>query len=604
METDKRDLRDRFFSDSKRYLANSNTLIRKIKQRGPKKEDIHELFRCIHSIKSEGSYLRFESVTDLAHALETQLDSARRDISSVDSSMISDIERQLGLLGDAVTAAETPEEETAESTTPMFNLFEKKLLNEAHRRGDRFYRIKCRLDEETPMKKARAYLILSNLEQVSNVIRMDPSIQIVDDDAFQNLTYYLTGDVLEDELYGCVDIDQVAAAQIETLNFQSSGNVIGVHETLNIEIPSFFSVSEQQIARLSVYADELHMILRDLSQSVSKNPVNQKKIAASASLSNSLIEELKAVRVAHMRDEFKRLRELAEDAAEQLGKKLKITFSGDDVEIDRRLLSVLSDPLNHLVRNSIDHGIESPEERQKHKKPVLGLVSVAALVKGERIEIVVRDDGRGIDEEEARRRSEELSHQADKTDGLIDILSKPGFTTLEHATDLSGRGVGLDLVVQRVRSIGGSVSLSSQVGKGSEFSVSIPRGSTYSQLVFFRYGKLLYAVPKGTVDRIERLQKGDLKKDRHERVYYANIPAFAADRPAIASKTPSLGRYAIVAKHLQKLGCFLADELLFEHDIPESTGDGSERQTRRFSVQFGAEKRDFLYLSPGSIIGS
>ena len=138
MDSDRRNLRDRFFSDSKRYLHNSTALVRRIKQRGAQKEDIHELFRCIHSIKSEGAYLRLDLVTAIAHELETKLDAARGDIKAVDEASIHTIEQQLVALSEAIEALEKPDASGSVSTTPSFNMFEKKLLNEAHRRRRSF----------------------------------------------------------------------------------------------------------------------------------------------------------------------------------------------------------------------------------------------------------------------------------------------------------------------------------------------------------------------------------------------------------------------------------------------------------------------------------
>ncbi|MAG13890.1 MAG: hypothetical protein CMN78_04780 [Spirochaetales bacterium] len=601
MESEKSKPRERFAADSRRYLQHADALVRRLKQGSQKSEDIHELFRCIHSIKSEGSYLRFREVTSIAHELESGLDKARREITMLDKSSVAAIEQQLGKLQKAISDVNEPEADITGSQTPLFNMFEKKLLNEAHRRGDRFYRVRCQLDDKAPMKKARAYLILSNLEQISNVIRMQPPIQSTEDRVFLDLSFYLTADIREDAIYACVDIDQVTGAQIEILDFQPTGNILGAREALAIEAPSFFRISEQKITRLSEYANELNMALKELQLSPERGGID---LANTIDLSQNIIGELKSVRVSRLDEEFSRLEELATDISAQLGKELSIDFEGEHVEIDRRLLTILSDPLNHLVRNAIDHGVESPAERAGSRKPAKGSVQVIAGVKGERIEIVVRDDGKGIDEALIRRRSAELSHQIRKSDGLIDMLSRPGFTTLEEATDLSGRGVGLDLVVQRIRSVGGIVTVSTAVGKGSAFTISVPRGATYSQLLFFRFGKLLYALPTGAVEHIERLTQGDLQKDRKERIFYRRIPAFAADRPAVAATTPSLGRYAIVTSHLQKQACFLADDLLFEHDMPDSDADKLRQQKHRHSVRIGSEKREFLYLSPGAVVGS
>jgi two-component system chemotaxis sensor kinase CheA len=191
-----------------------------------------------------------------------------------------------------------------------------------------------------------------------------------------------------------------------------------------------------------------------------------------------LHERVMAIRLLPVSYLFNRFPRMVRDTAAKLGKKVNFEVEGEETELDRTLLEALSDPLTHLIRNAIDHGIEPPDERRQNGKPETGTIKLSAYQSEGRIYIEVRDDGRGINTERVRQKATQLGwitendHPAEET--LFEFLFQPGFSTAQQVSDLSGRGVGMDVVKRNVESLGGSISVQSKRGEGTRFLLRVP----------------------------------------------------------------------------------------------------------------------------------
>ncbi len=191
-----------------------------------------------------------------------------------------------------------------------------------------------------------------------------------------------------------------------------------------------------------------------------------------------LHERVMAIRLLPVSYLFNRFPRMVRDTAAKLGKKVNFEIEGEETELDRTLLESLSDPLTHLIRNAIDHGIEPPDVRRQQGKPETGTIKLSAYQSEGRIYIEVRDDGKGIDTERVRQKAIQLGwitendHPSDET--LYDFIFQPGFSTAQQVSDLSGRGVGMDVVKRNVESLGGSISVQSKRGEGSRFLLRVP----------------------------------------------------------------------------------------------------------------------------------
>ena len=203
----------------------------------------------------------------------------------------------------------------------------------------------------------------------------------------------------------------------------------------------------------------------------------------------------------------------AVNTAAKLGKKVSLEIEGEETELDRTLLEALSDPLTHLIRNAIDHGIEPPEERRQNGKPETGTIKLSAYQSEGRIYIEVSDDGRGIDTERVRQKAIQLGwitendHPSEET--LYDFIFQPGFSTAQQVSDLSGRGVGMDVVKRNVESLGGSISVQSKRGEGTRFLLRVPLTLAIMDGLGLTVADEHYIVPLTAV--VEVLQYGSLK---------------------------------------------------------------------------------------------
>ncbi len=237
-----------------------------------------------------------------------------------------------------------------------------------------------------------------------------------------------------------------------------------------------------------------------------------------------LHERVMAIRLLPISYLFNRFPRMVRDTANKLGKKVNLVIEGEETELDRTLLESLSDPLTHLIRNAIDHGIEPPEERRKQGKPEVGTLRLSAYQAEGRIYIEVSDDGKGIDTERVRQKAVQLGwlteHDQPSKETLYDFLFRPGFSTAQTVSDLSGRGVGMDVVKRNVESLGGTISVHSEIGKGTRFLLKVPLTLAIMDGLGLSVGGEQYLVPLTTV--VEAFEWNSLQHtalfDTHELV--------------------------------------------------------------------------------------
>ncbi|OYT73703.1 MAG: chemotaxis protein CheA [Armatimonadetes bacterium JP3_11] len=237
-----------------------------------------------------------------------------------------------------------------------------------------------------------------------------------------------------------------------------------------------------------------------------------------------LHERVMAIRLLPVSYLFNRFPRMVRDTAAKLGKKVNFEIEGEETELDRTLLESLSDPLTHLIRNAIDHGIEPPEERRQQGKPETGTIKLSAFQSEGRIYIEVRDDGRGIDTERVRQKAIQLGWITENDfppdETLYEFIFQPGFSTAQQVSDLSGRGVGMDVVKRNVESLGGSISVQSKRGEGTRFLLRVPLTLAIMDGLGLTVADEHYIVPLTAV--VEAFQYESLQHtalfDRHEMV--------------------------------------------------------------------------------------
>jgi len=220
------------------------------------------------------------------------------------------------------------------------------------------------------------------------------------------------------------------------------------------------------------------------------------------------------MRMQPVRRLFQRFPRIVRDLARQLGKQVELVLEGEDTELDRSLVEALADPLVHLLRNALDHGLETPDERARAGKPPAGRVRLAACPRGEQVVIVVADDGRGMDPQRLRRKALEKGllepAQAERLgeQECLELIFRPGFSTAGTVSDISGRGVGMDVVKTRVAELGGTLQVRSRAGHGSELELAVPLTLAIVRVLMVRVGCRRLALPLGNVEEVFGLAEG------------------------------------------------------------------------------------------------
>jgi len=246
------------------------------------------------------------------------------------------------------------------------------------------------------------------------------------------------------------------------------------------------------------------------------SPMARSAVAMSRRL-DALQDRIVHVRLAPLGEVLERLPSLVRDLARQLGKDVTVDVSGEDLEVDRAILALLPEPLMHLLRNAVDHGIETASERGAAGKRPSGRITVRARRERDSVVVELADDGRGIDREAVARRAAEKGLLEDgialSDDGLLAILAKPGFSTSDKVSEVSGRGVGLDTVVARLHDVGASLALTTVPGRGTSFSLRLPTRLGIVRALVASIGEERYVMPLTHVNELVAWEPGESRQE-------------------------------------------------------------------------------------------
>jgi two-component system, chemotaxis family, sensor kinase CheA len=292
-------------------------------------------------------------------------------------------------------------------------------------------------------------------------------------------------------------------------------------------------------------------------------------------ISSSLQEGVMRVRMVPIKQIFSRFPRLVRDLSRDLKKEVDLVIEGEETEVDKAMIDDLIDPLIHIVRNSLDHGLETPEEREKARKPVLGKLKLAAVNEGNMITINVSDDGKGIDVEKVRKKAIEKGIiTADKTlrdQEAFNIIFEPGFSTAEKVTSVSGRGVGLDVVKKNIEKLSGMIRVTSEHGKGTAFSIKLPLTLAIIQGLMINVKDEVYAIPISSVLESIRIKPEDIKTIDNYEVIYVREDVLSLLRLnrlfKVGEDTKSDYCFVVIIGSGDKKIGLLVDSLIGEEDI-------------------------------------
>lgn len=302
-------------------------------------------------------------------------------------------------------------------------------------------------------------------------------------------------------------------------------------------------------------------------------------------ISSSLQNVVMQVRMVPIEQVFDRFPRMVRDLAKKLNKKINLVVEGKETEMDRTVIDEIGDPMVHLIRNSIDHGIEMPDERVSHGKSEVGTITLVARHEGNNVIIEVKDDGKGVDPSIIGRLAVErgvfTAEQISKMppEEIIKIIFLPGFSTAKEVSDLSGRGVGMDAVKAKLEDLNGQLEIESKVGEGSRVSIKLPLTLAILPALMVKVGKEMFAIPLASVQETMDITKSDINIVQHQEVTLLrgdvlpiirlrnvlNVPTTEEEHKTIEAKEEEIS--IVVCSSGEKRAGFMVDELLGQQEI-------------------------------------
>ena len=547
-----------FLAEAREHLQELNLAVVRIEETPDDQETVNEIFRIAHSMKGMSATMGFERMAALTHEMEDVFELLRQRSGGLPREAIDVL---LACLDALEATVGTIEETGAENLDPEQLIEQLKGLvrertteQEVHRVGGpapvpppevvaeraggrRIVRVVVELSEDCAMPSVRAYMVLNALGEQGTVLSSAPAVEKVDAFEGRTIEAWIAAEAHDEEIVAAArriadvtgatiaeDSEETLDAAAEQQQAQADATSAAAAERpANGAAPAQANghkaatsvrVDASRLDQLMHYMGELvvHRTHVESLAAQAEVPGLQQAMADLARASQSLQAMVMQVRMIPVEAVFLRFPRLVRDLSSKLGKQVELKLVGQDTELDRTVVDALGDPLVHLVRNGLDHGLETPEERRAAGKPETGVLEISAAHAGGNVVISVRDDGRGIDPEKVAAKAVERGiitpEQAESIDQAraAELLFAPGFSTAEVTSDISGRGVGMDAVRTIIRELGGDVNFISEKGAGTTAQIRLPLTLAIMAALLVEVDGLPYAIPLERVQRTVRLE--------------------------------------------------------------------------------------------------
>jgi len=458
-----------------------------------------------------------------------------------------------GASGAAASAA-APAVPAAEGVRGLLDGYQASVLQQSLESGHRAYRIAVSIRKDCVLKAVRAYMVFDALSRLGEVIKSAPSAEDIEADRFDyefTLVFLSASEAgaIEAAIGGVSEIDTVTVQPIEAADLAApSPSAAGLAEAAAAvaapeapapagsapsaptkappaaakSAPAATRTIRVDIEKLDTLMNLFSELLIDRVRLESlANEIKRSDLIETVEHMGRVSSDLQGVvmklRMMPVESVFNRFPRMVRDVAKSLGKKVDLVITGAETELDRTVVDEIGDPLVHLLRNSIDHGIESVEDRVKAGKPETGTVHLRAFHSGNHVFIEAEDDGKGINRDVILKRAVKngivTKEQGDamSDEAVYQLLFASGFSTAEVISDISGRGVGLDVVKSKIESLGGRVYITSVPGKGSKFSIQLPLTLSIIMAMMVKLGNEKYAIPLSSIVETAILRKEDIR---------------------------------------------------------------------------------------------
>lgn len=534
---------------------------------------IDNIFRIMHTLKSSAAAVGMESLSEFAHKTEDLIQQFRSGTLKVNEDVIDtlftvfdqfksyielaweDRETEINFtpLIQRIHTFYQKEEKTKaihpkkmiEEDTFTLSTQEKRLIRKENRR---LFLVHIQIDSAEQMKWLRAELILNHMNKIGKIIRIIPEKAYFQSNQFTgHFSVVLTTGLKSAEVKKAITIDLVKMIRIDRItnidspithhvkyspvrsdtispNIQksdsnSSGRRMTAENSIRVPIKKLDDLMHL-VGELVVANSGLKLLEKRMNESFKNeslvhemNALNDKLIKVSADLQKSVL----TTRMLPVDTIFNQYIRVVRDLSKKENKDIDLIIMGRETEVDKKVIDAMHDPLTHLIRNAVDHGIETPEERIRNNKPQRARIELSAQQAGNHILITIKDDGRGIDLEKVKNRaiqqgfiSSDMAQTITKNE-LLNILFQQGFSTSDKVSSMSGRGVGLDVVSNMVNRLNGSVNVQTSIGKGTEFEIILPLTLTIITVIVAESNGHRYGIPVNDIRKSIKIPEKDIE---------------------------------------------------------------------------------------------
>lgn len=584
---------------------------------------IDTLFKCIDSLEQMINNVANGDPEDLIDVsdLVTKLSS----ISRGDKTAVAPKADASTPAPAAEVQAETAPVASGDDLTADLTDTEKNVIKEAIKNGMHGIYLKVSLTESCLLKSARSYMVMNALEEIGEVIRTIPPAEDLEQENFERSFEVILITASEENVVQetVMSISEIEKAETQIINFdappaqQSTPASTTTTEQKSTapapasapihkpsapankpaassgggNAPANAAAQKKSHAGQSVRVDiEKLDTLMNLMGELVINKVRLEQIGQTHRLSE-LTETLEQmdrvttdlqnivmkVRMVPVSQVFNRFPRMVRDVTKELNKEINLTIEGEETELDRTVIDEIGDPIMHLLRNSLDHGIEMPDEREAKGKPRIGEVGLIARHEGNNVVIMVTDDGKGIDADIIRRKAVEKGlYTQEEVDAMNDadavrIVFLPGFSTAEKISDISGRGVGMDVVRSKIESLSGQVDVETHVDEGSVFKIKLPLTLAIIQAMLVQVQNEMYAIPLASIDSTLSVQPNDIRTVQNNEVIVLRgeiIPIIRMEETLLVPHVKDTHELFVVVVHAgeAKAG-IVVDKLIGQQEI-------------------------------------
>lgn len=570
-----------FMDECQEHLDTLNQSLLELENNPDNSELLDAIFRAAHTLKGASATMGFNKMANLTHTMEDVLSRLRSKDLEVTSEIINVLFDSFDMLEELARGIGEGKEEDVEVTGVIQNLRqflspggttandnknerrknvqlrytqeEKDNLLAALAEGGTLYHVTVNLTEDCLLKGVRVFMVFREIQEIATVVKSSPSSKELEDENFDNTFIIGVLSVKSEEelakpIKNIMDVQDVKVEKIDPNQIlierreavtdspglstksepvkRSSGGAPAAGGSKQVAVSQTVRVDIHKLDNLMNLLAELVISrsrLEQLSSTIHHGELTE-VVEHVGRLTLDLRDQVLKTRMVPIDNVFSRLPRLVRDLSRTMGKEIDLVIEGGETELDRTVIDEIGDPLLHIIRNSVDHGVELPEERLAKGKPQTGTVLVKAFQQGNNVMVVVKDDGKGINVSKVANKAVELGlitqeQLAEKREEeLIELIFTPGLSTADKVTDVSGRGVGMDVVKTKITELGGTVQIHSVPDEGTTFTIMLPVTVSIIQTLMVEVGKEIYAIPTGYVDSTISLTPEDIKILRNQEV--------------------------------------------------------------------------------------